>query len=93
LSFSEPIDVSELFDVANYTITDKFDSTYIVYKIGANATKDTIVIFCEFLPINNVYRIQVDNVYDIARNLINQEKKTKGVSNKFPPDFIIILEQ
>jgi hypothetical protein len=73
LTFSEPMSRTGIFDVNNYLVLKDLVTPVQVYKVGIAQGDSVVVLFTEKYSETSTYKVIVNNLKDLAGNLINRE--------------------
>jgi hypothetical protein len=73
LTFSEPMSRDGIFDVNNYLVLKDLVTPVQVYKVGIAQGDSIVVLFTEKYSETSTYKVIVNNLKDLAGNLINRE--------------------
>lgn len=71
LVFSEKMNRAKLFDVKNYTVYDNKLNEIGIHKIGVAQGDSIVVLFLNPLNYKTDYIVRVQNLTDVAGNLID----------------------
>lgn len=73
LTFSEPMSRAGIFDVSNYLVLKDLVTPVEVYKVGIASGDSIVVLFTEKHSPTSTYKVIVNNLRDLAGNLINRQ--------------------
>ncbi|MBK7229249.1 MAG: hypothetical protein IPH97_10390 [Ignavibacteriales bacterium] len=73
LTFSEPMSRAGIFNVNNYLVLKDLVMPVQVYKVGIADGDRVVVLFTEKYSPTSTYKVIVNNLRDLAGNLINRQ--------------------
>lgn len=73
LTFSEPMSRDGIFNISNYIVLKDLVTPVQVYKVGIAQGDNIVVLFTEKYSETSTYKVIVNNLKDLAGNLISRE--------------------